>query len=64
MRSYYVETWGVFLGRVIPCMGGLLCMPSGTGGKLGWTWGYQGSIAALDSIRQEFSDAAQADEMH
>lgn len=55
MAAYYVETWGVFCGFVVPCMGGLLCCPSGTG-RIGWTWGYQGSIQAIDDIRKEFAD--------
>lgn len=50
MKACYIETWGVFLGFVVPCMGGLLVCPSGTG-RIGWTWGYNGAIAALQEMR-------------
>jgi hypothetical protein len=55
MKAHYIETWGVYLGMVIPCMGGLLVSPAGTG-RIGWTWGYAGPIDAIESIREEFAD--------
>lgn len=47
MKATYIETWGVFLGFVVPCMGGLLVIPHGKG-IIRWTWGYDGPVAALE----------------
>lgn len=45
--AHYIETWGVFLGFAVPCMGGwLLCRPRL---PLEWGWCYEGVRAAISS---------------
>lgn len=51
MKAYYLETWGVFIGWAVPCMGGLLVKtPTG---RIGWTWGYQGARQAIEDVENE-----------
>lgn len=53
MKSFHIETWGVFLGRMAPCMGGWLIRTAK--GNVGWSWGYQGAIAAIEEINNAYN---------
>jgi hypothetical protein len=39
MKAFRIETWGVFLGFALPCMGGFVFVP-GRGRECFWSWGY------------------------
>jgi hypothetical protein len=52
MKSFLIETFGVYLGMATPCMGGWLVQPAG-GRPPFWTWGYGGLRDELEAYFSE-----------
>lgn len=49
MKSFYIETYGVFLGMARPVMGGWLIQPT-AGRAAFWTWAYGGVRETLEDL--------------